>query len=1154
MPPEPPYDRDEGSATPTMVEGAPLGDWSHELGERDLAHIREILQRIDQEASRSIPTTPTTLAALGPYRDLVEIGRGGMGVVYRAVDPDTGEVVAVKTPSPGLMIIPAARRRFRCEAEVVSSLNHPGVVPHRGSFEDDGRCYIVSDYCDGPDLDAWLKARKAPIPPREAARIVRELADAIAHAHDRNVLHRDVKPSNVLLPGSRLISDAEELSPRLTDFGLAKLIDDGRSLVEAATATGLLLGSPPYMAPEQASGRRKDIDRRTDVYGLGAVLYELLTARPPFRGENPAETIRMVQADDPIPVRVLRPGVPRALETIALQCLEKSPDRRYQTADDLRDDLDRFLAGRPILAKPIGTIERLQRWSRRRPKLSAVLASVLVGTLLVISVIVAMNHSLRRERDRADQSTYASKVPLARRTLDAGQLGRAQLILRGLIPERGQTDRREFSWYFLQALAGSEARMLPGHALGLGNAALSPDQGRMASGNLGRTLEVYDLQADRVVWSESIPGLGLTARPAFSPDGRLLAFPLAAWDVSRAAASHRIEVRSADTGAILARRPVPGTREVLSVHFLDDDRLAVLLPTGGPEGPSTAEVHYWSSRQGLPEFAAPVEFAAHRATSPDGRLFAAVDAAGRLGIYDVTLRTWRPPFPEVAPWAALYVGFAEDGQRLAVARADQRDLMIFDVATGRPLRRLPGLASEILEVAFQPGGEAILVRDGSQEVRLIDPARGVDVQVFAPTEQPGVATSRMRFTPAGDAFLIHRSAYQGTDHIQVRSSLDGRILGESPGRYKAHGGDWLIRRSDPPVLIYGLGRLAWRWDWSSTIDGRPAERFQAHADEIWKVAYSPSGSILATAANNDHDRHTIKLWEVPSNRPIRSWEDLDSTASDLAFAPDSSWIATTHFEKRRALRIRPTRGEGPPTYVELPDGEWGRAVDVDPAGLLVYVGGDRGTVLAWDVSRGATAWELHPPPDPPGVKSRVRIHDLVVAPGGRRLAVVDDEGKVRIRDAATGELVASYQGPAPMFAAAYSPDGDTLAAADQEGAIHLLDARTLRPTRVITGDDCDLRALAFSPDGRTLAAGGVGRIVRLLDPFTGEELLALGGHEAQINSITFSPDGTTMVSGDHSGTIRFWRGPRASRPASRTASARPPGLHHQIVEHALVVE
>ncbi len=283
----------------------------------------------------------------GDYEILEELARGGMGVVYKARQKGLNRIVALKMILPGRLANADDLHRFRTEAEATARLQHPNIVTVYDVGEVDGQHFYSMDFIDGPSLAK--KLAQGPLPGRTAARYVRTIARAMHHAHCHGILHRDLKPSNILL-------DRQD-EPHITDFGLAKKIGGDSS----QTRTGAVMGTPSYMAPEQASGKIKDLGPAVDVYGLGAILYELLTGRPPFRSDTPVDTLRHVLERDPAPPRLLNPKVDRDLETICLKCLEKDPRARYPSAEALADDLGHYLNGESISARSFSMIDRLAR-------------------------------------------------------------------------------------------------------------------------------------------------------------------------------------------------------------------------------------------------------------------------------------------------------------------------------------------------------------------------------------------------------------------------------------------------------------------------------------------------------------------------------------------------------------------------------------------------------------------------------------------------------------------------------------------------------------------------------------------------------------------------------------------------------------------------
>ena len=321
------------------------------------------------------------LGELGDYELLEEIGRGGQGVVFRARQKSLNRTVALKVISLGQWASKAHLKRFRREAEAAASLDHPGIVPIYEVGERDGSCYFSMKFVEGGQLDEV--ARREPMPIRQAVELIAKVARTVHYAHEHGILHRDIKPGNILL-------DAKG-EPHLTDFGLARLVESESSV----TQTLDVLGTPSYMAPEQAVGNNAAVSSATDVYGLGAVLYQLLTGHPPFAGGTTYETIKLLEDTEPRPPRLLNPKIDRDLSTICLKCLEKDPKRRYSSALALAEDLERWLKHEPILARHTGIFARGKKWVQRNPT-SALLAASLIALAAAAGWIVWKSELIRQ--------------------------------------------------------------------------------------------------------------------------------------------------------------------------------------------------------------------------------------------------------------------------------------------------------------------------------------------------------------------------------------------------------------------------------------------------------------------------------------------------------------------------------------------------------------------------------------------------------------------------------------------------------------------------------------------------------------------------------------------------------------------------------------
>ncbi|HEY7425552.1 MAG TPA: serine/threonine-protein kinase [Gemmataceae bacterium] len=411
------------SADPTFLDGVPLAP--------SLQPRWGCLKNCLRQLRDVYPSPPPAAFYLGEpsgtfgrFRIRREIGRGGFGIVLLADDPHLERPVALKVPRPEALVNADLRQRFLREARAAAALDHPNLVPVYESGEAGGVCYIASAYCPGVNLAQWLQERSEPVSPPMAASLIACLAEAVHHAHGRGILHRDLKPSNVLLVPRTAGAEAADdsgASPselgfvvKLTDFGLAKLLE-----AEAdQTSSGGILGTPVYMAPEQAEGWSREVGAATDVYALGVILYELLTRRLPFQGASLLLTLEQTRSEEPMSPRRLATDLPRDLETICLKCLRKDPRQRYPGADALAGDLRRFLRRESIQARPACLGTRLANWCRRPQRIRdaafvALVGAVWVGTTCTVGLILLLCGVIPNERPLAAIAFFLVNIVVA---------------------------------------------------------------------------------------------------------------------------------------------------------------------------------------------------------------------------------------------------------------------------------------------------------------------------------------------------------------------------------------------------------------------------------------------------------------------------------------------------------------------------------------------------------------------------------------------------------------------------------------------------------------------------------------------------------------------------------------------------------------------
>lgn len=1014
----------------------------------------------ESNASAKPDSTGTTRTLFGDYELMEELGRGGMGVVYKARQGSLNRVVAIKMLPFGTLAAPQFIKRFMAEAAAAASLQHPNIIAIHEVGAREGQYFFVMDYIDGQSL-AHL-ASTEPLSTTQAARYLKTLAEAIGYAHDRGIIHRDLKPSNILIE-----SATNRL--RITDFGLARRIDGESTL----TVTGQVLGSPHFMAPEQAAGT--EAGKAADIYALGGILFFLLTSRAPFQGVSLEAILQQVLSSEPISPRLLNPAVPRDLETICLKCLQKEPENRYATAQELAAELGRCLADEPIQARPASPFEKMLRWRRRKPVLAASLLVTLALALIVLlgSPIAAyrinqarknavdQGNQARNEARRAEasefaarQSAYAADINLAGMALEENNLARARELLDRYLSGSGkQKDLRGWEWRYLRGRSRSDEfatlKSRSENSKWILSVAFSPDGAFLAAASQDGKVTLWSVKDRRKIGE--LLHQGAVRSIAFSPQGGSLA---------TAAVDGLMRIWELRTFQTVWQAPADIEMLAGSVAFSPD---GTLLARGGSSGDvlvsnmvSKIEFKLETGEWGITEIA----------FAPDGRSLATRNNQGSLRVWDVATRKVKHVLPH-GGWGESSIAFSVDGTILASTGPD-RVLNLWRMDTGKLLKSATNRFGFPTGAVFSPDGKILAVANSEHTITLRDVetwsslaelkghlapvssiayshdgtllATGSDdgeVKLWSPSAPPQdaqtlslPANTKGAFAPDFRKFVL-LGPNQRIEVVDSSSLTKLRSFSVSETNVTSIG-------LSPDGIFLGLGTKSGKVVVYQTEDDNLGIRLEFDArEEIRGIAFSGDGEKLAVCGSQ-----TIHLWGLSSKSELFRLKHFDGD-----WGVENEQNLTRFFERSRTIRF-------------------------SPDGKLLACSARNGVVKLWNLAGSPNPRELRAHDD--------YITDLAIFDQSRKLATSSWDRTVKIWDTATLRLLVVLQGSVgDPTAVSGTADGSRIVVAASDGTIALWIPDRHHPVQVaaLRSRSPSLAAVGFLPEGNEIAAASLDEVV-----------------------------------------------------------------------------
>lgn len=1090
----------------------------------------------ESERTETSATSATGKRFFGDYELLEEIASGGMGTVFRARQTRLNRVVALKMIRAVQSASTTEIERFYAEAEAAAHLDHPGIISVYEIGEQDGQHYFSMALIDHGNLTDWIRERhtgerRAGLGRSDqetCVRILKDVASAVHFAHQRQILHRDLKPSNILLH--------EDGQPCVTDFGLAQRTTADSRL----TASGTLIGTPSYMAPEQATGDRSAMTISTDIYGLGAVLYEMLTGQPPFVGESPIDTVLKVVNSEPIKPSALC-AVDRDLETICLKCLEKDPARRYGSSDALADELERWLQHEPIQARRASLPERFSKWIHRRPIVASLVGLLLLVIIAAFAAVTWQWNQTKvalaqaRENAVAEATAHSAVLTPQHRLSHHGPVISSVFSADGSRVLTASHDRTAIIW---NSGTGQRIAALKGHSGVLSAAKFSPDGNMILTVSddgtshytfldpAGRTVTSLHTAepGDKTVrvWDANTGAelavlTGHTAAvtdASFSPDGSQIvscSYDRSAriWDIPSGREVVKLEGHQA---AVLAAVFSPDGRHVLTSSCGTDFEVRTHEGGSVTSGSHTVnEPHVaivWNAETGARLFGLKNYGNSSRVRavySPDGQWIAtAAEEQRNVALWNAADGSYVTGLTGHTHEVNA-VRFSLDGRRLVTASSDAT-ARVYEVPTGRHIATMKGHDETVLSADFSADSRRVVTASGDGNARVWDAASGTGLAVLQGHED---RVNAAVFSP--DGILVATASLDGTAAIwrsatmeQLAVVLDGHTGDVTSIRFSPDGRHVLTASRDGSAIIWDAASgesLAVLTGHASLQDTNLRDRLLR---DCRTAQFSPDGSLVVTATEETHG--TIKPFfsgqsqKLPFN-PVRIFDTQSGTeptvfsglvcgAQFAAFSPNGRMVATTPDAKTRFYTQSLT-------------------------GMSSSSKSRRDTMpRLFDVRNGQEICSL---PTHSGVVSMAAFH-----PNSQQLVTVD-ERHIRLFDLPSGKLVASTsEDLGRQQQIEYSPDGRLILCRGWGRTACLLNAADLTVVRELNGHQEMLTDACFSPNGEFIATASTDATARLWETETGQMRHILDGHRKEVSFVAFDPAGENLVTSSQDRRVRLW--------------------------------